>query len=151
IGSTTTVMLKKELFSIVGKFDPKLKAMQDYDLWIRLCQVTKVGIVQVPSVNYYISHKNNQISHNTNRYIESVFYIENKYNDLFSKLNNKYSAIKNNNNMLRISKKDIKNGQPKIAFKYAIKALKYKVNIQTILCIMASLIPYKIIVKLRSQ
>ncbi len=32
----STVMLKKELFSLVGKFDERLRCCEDYDFWLRV-------------------------------------------------------------------------------------------------------------------
>ena len=40
IGSTTTVMLRRQIFEKSGLFDEELPAIQDYDLWIRVCQLT---------------------------------------------------------------------------------------------------------------
>ena len=36
IGSTTTVLVKKDLIERVGLFDEQLPALQDYDMWFRL-------------------------------------------------------------------------------------------------------------------
>lgn len=151
IGSTTTVMIKKDLFSQCGKFDSKLQAMQDYDLWTRLCQVTKVGVVKEPCVNYYNYSVNNQISQHTERYIAAGQYIDKKYEGLYNQLSSKEHRTKKNRRLIGISKKGIRNGQPKLARKYALKALRYKITKQSIMCLFASFIPNKMIIhKLRS-
>lgn len=149
IGSTTTVMLKKNLINRCGNFDPDLKALQDYDLWVRVCQETKVGVVKEPCVEYYNYPGNNQISSYTERYIESIKYIEKKYEKLLSELTVKERNSRNNTFMLLLSKKGIKNNQPLIAVKYAFYALKYKVNVSTLLCFILAFIPYKYILKLK--
>lgn len=151
IGSTTTVMVKKELFESCGKFDSNLKALQDYDLWIRLCQKTKVGVVKEPCVEYYNYPNSNQISKNTGKYIEAVEYIEQKYKSLISNLSDKERAERNNVFMLLLSKKGIKNRQPKLAREYALKALKHKTNKQALMCLIASAIPYNKIMIIRDK
>ncbi|WP_079474804.1 glycosyltransferase family 2 protein [Marinococcus halophilus] len=61
IGSTSFVLLKKEVFSEVGKFNEKLKSAQDYELWLRVAKKYKVDKVDLPLVNYYI-HDGERIS-----------------------------------------------------------------------------------------
>ena len=48
------VMIDKELFQKVGGFDPKLRATQDYDLWLRLLKITSFEYVDETLVNYRI-------------------------------------------------------------------------------------------------
>jgi glycosyltransferase involved in cell wall biosynthesis len=43
IGTTSSVAIRDELFWRVGGFDPGMPALQDYDLWIRLAPLTRVG------------------------------------------------------------------------------------------------------------
>lgn len=150
IGSTTTVMVKKDLFEQCGIFDPELKALQDYDLWIRLCQKTKVGVVKEPCVEYYNYKSNNQISQYTERYIEAVRYIDSKYENLLSVLSAKERGARNNVFMLLISKKGMRNGQMKIAIKYALKALEFRITKQAVVCLIASFVPYRVLRKLKS-
>src|SRR5690606_7415178 len=42
IGTTSSVAIKKDVFFEAGRFDEKFPAMQDYDLWIRTCQLAPV-------------------------------------------------------------------------------------------------------------
>src|SRR5690554_5076218 len=42
IGTTSCVGIKKEIFFQAGGFDESLPAMQDYDLWVRICQLVPV-------------------------------------------------------------------------------------------------------------
>src|SRR5699024_1932047 len=62
IGSTSTPLIKKNIFFDVGGFDNKFPARQDYDLWIRICQVAIVDYIDEPLVNYYNYAHSNQIS-----------------------------------------------------------------------------------------
>jgi glycosyltransferase involved in cell wall biosynthesis len=43
--SPSTVMLRRDLFDRVGGFDERLRACEDYDLWLRICRNTPVWLV----------------------------------------------------------------------------------------------------------
>jgi len=145
IGSTTTVMVKKELFDECGCFDENLRALQDYDLWIRLCQKTRVGVVREPCVEYLNDPAGEQISKYTDKYIEAISYIDNKYQELISQLSKKNLAIRKNVFILLIAKKGIRNGQRGLAIKYTFKAMKYKLNKDSVMCLAACVSPTKLI------
>jgi hypothetical protein len=42
VGPTSAVAMRAELFRRVHGFDPRLSALQDYDLWLRLCMAEPV-------------------------------------------------------------------------------------------------------------
>ena len=44
-GPTSTYLVRKDLLDAVGGFDPDLEARQDWDLWIRIAEKTKIGCV----------------------------------------------------------------------------------------------------------
>lgn len=144
IGSTTTVIVKKKLFDKAGYFDEELPALQDYDMWIRLCQITKVGVVKFPCVEYYNYTNSGQISQNTNKYIEAEKKIAKKYNTLIKELSKSDQKKRKSYFDMLISKKGMRNGQKTIALKYAIKAFKDNPSKSSIICLFASLIPYKL-------
>lgn len=57
------VLVKRERLLAVGGFDTNLKAAQDYDLWIRLCEkYGSVKNVQKPLQTIYINHDAERIS-----------------------------------------------------------------------------------------
>lgn len=149
IGSTTTVVVKKELFAKSGMFDVELQALQDYDLWIRLCQHTKVGVLKEPCVKYYHYPNSNQISRDTYKYINAVGYIEKKHSKLLHSLNIEERKERKNVFMLLLSKKGIKNGEKKLAFKYSVRALQHKINKQAIICLTLSILPFNDFMLLR--
>ncbi|GHB31495.1 glycosyltransferase family 2 protein [Mongoliitalea lutea] len=55
IGTTSSVAIKKEVFEQAGCFDESLPAMQDYDLWIRICKISKVRYDQGFHVFYTVN------------------------------------------------------------------------------------------------
>jgi len=144
IGSTTTVMVKKHLLEKVNMFDENLKAQQDYDLWIRLCQITKIGVVRTPCVDYYNYPSSNQISQQTEKYRIAVDYIEHKYQDLFFRL--KESDLKQRRviQKLVIAKKALRNSERSLALKSIVDAMKIKPTTEAVGCLFALFMPPKV-------
>ena len=149
IGSTTTVLIKKDIFNKVGMFDEDLPALQDYDMWFRACQVTKVGVVEEPCVEYYNYENNNQISSKTNKYIKASNKITNKYKEQLSVLTKKEKRRRDSYFYMLISKKGMRNKQMGIAINYAFKSFKTYPSKSTLICFIASFIPYKVSLKIR--
>ncbi len=151
IGTTSTVVLRAELLNSCGVFDNNLGAMQDYDLWTRICQKTMVGIVSDPMINYYNYPGNNQISQQTQKYEDAFTYLSEKYCDLYSKLGVNEKKIKKENVLLLLANKAKRNGSPKIARKYIVRALKNSVSFKSFIYFIISFFNYKIVLILRSK
>jgi len=49
-----TVMLRREVLSKVGGFDPKYRIAQDYDLWLRIAEHYPVDFTEEPLAKYRI-------------------------------------------------------------------------------------------------
>lgn len=64
IGTTSSVAIKKEVFVEAGGFDERFPAMQDYDLWVRVCQLVPIVGDRKYNVRYTLNQrsKNSQIS-----------------------------------------------------------------------------------------
>lgn len=150
MGTPSQVMVRKDILEQTGFFDLELSALQDYDLWIRCCLVTKVDFVPEPCINYYNSTKTNQVSANTENYIRSRLYIREKYRAEIAKFGkdfeDKVDVIVQN----RIAERCLRNGQNKKARCYALNAWKIKPSKVSVMLIVASLFPYSFIVKVRS-
>lgn len=126
IGSTSSVIVRKSIFVKSGMFDEQLKAMQDYELWIRICQFTKIGVVKEPCVDYYNDANSAQISSNTQKYIDAYDYIFDKHKELFhNMLNRGELRTRKTQSFLAISKRAMRNGQPALARDYAKRALRF--------------------------
>lgn len=151
IGTPSQVILKKEVLDKVGIFDLELGALQDYDLWIRCCQVTGIAFVSEPCINYYNSSSSNQVSANTEKYIQARRHIASKYKYLTEKypvdMQKQIDAIVE----MRISQRCLRNGQNKDSRRYAIKSLKIKFSKEALALCITSFLPYKIVVKIRSK
>lgn len=151
IGSTSTVLVERELFNRVGYFDEKLSACQDYDMWIRLCQVTKVGVVKEPCVEYFNYDSVKQISGNTQKYILAHKMMDEKYQEEINEFTKSEKAQRKCIWSMAVSKRGMRNGQKKIAIQYALKALSARPCKNSVVCLVASLLPYSICLRFRAK
>lgn len=151
IGSTTTVMIRRELFDKVGGFDEKLPALQDYDMWVRICQITKVGVVKQPCVEYYNYESGGQISHSTQKYVKAAALITEKYEELIRQLSNDEIKRRKCYFDMLLSKKGMRNGQLGIAIRYGVKAFFEKPGKASLICMIAAFVPYKVTMALQRK
>ncbi len=49
-----TAMIRREIFDVIGDFDPRLLQTQDFDFWIRLCLRYEIALIEEPLVGYRI-------------------------------------------------------------------------------------------------
>ena len=52
----SSVLLNKNLLDDVGLFDEKLEVCEDYDMWLRITQKYKVGLIDEKLINKYAGH-----------------------------------------------------------------------------------------------
>ncbi|HFF8524481.1 TPA: glycosyltransferase family 2 protein [Providencia rettgeri] len=145
IGSTSRVAIRKSYFNHVNGFDESLSCLQDYDLWIRLSQISDTYFDHNATVLYTIhSTKSNQkqISHNYDKYINASLYLLNKYNDELR--NQKLTSSFKSNLYLRISL-SASTSNSFVKYKFAILSFINKPNIKAMSLIV---IPRKILFKL---
>jgi glycosyltransferase involved in cell wall biosynthesis len=83
IGTTSTVMVLREAFEAVDGFDPRLPALQDYDLYIRLLRRFRTGWIDAPLTTYYDEHHNEKVSASRERFLTGVDLLRQKYKDDF--------------------------------------------------------------------
>lgn len=55
--SPSAVVIHRNVFDRIGKFDESLPACEDYDLWLRLCAVYRVIYISEPLVIKYGGHE----------------------------------------------------------------------------------------------
>lgn len=151
IGSTSTVMVRKDILLQAGMFDINLRALQDFDLWIRICQLCKVGFVSETMINYYNYSGAKQISALTDKYVEAFEYINNKYKNLIEALPIDKQTKKKNNELLSLSNLAMRNGHGKIARTFIKKAIKEKFNKKAIAYYFLSYLSYREVLKIRAR
>lgn len=85
--TTSCILVRREMFDKVGMFDENLRFWQEYELGIRMCQETKIGVVKKHLVLYrVIQNDKNRLTNKISGWEDAVTYIENKHNALLSKL-----------------------------------------------------------------
>ena len=150
MGTPSQVMVRKAVLDQTGLFDLNLEALQDYDLWIRCCMVTKVDFVPEPCINYYNSTSTDQVSSKTEKYIQSRLYIREKYRDEIAKFGKEFEQKVDIIVENRIAERCLRNGRNRDTRLHARKAWKIKPSKVSVMLIAASFFPYAFIVKVRS-
>lgn len=150
IGTTSTIMVRKDLLLQAGKFDVHLRALQDYDLWIRVCQLCKVGCVSEEMVRYYNYTGTKQVSALTDKYIESFAYINNKYKDKIEAITADRMREKKYNEYMLLGNKAMRNGDSKLARKFIKAALGEQCRKKGVVYYLLSFTNFKTVLKLRS-
>lgn len=84
IDTTSSVLVKKEVLERVQGFDASLPSCQDWDLYIRLAQVTKFDFVKESMVLFY-HHSGERITTNKKSVLKGHLSIFEKYKELARK------------------------------------------------------------------
>lgn len=85
--TTSSIMIRRNILFEVGLFDESLRCWQDYELVIRICQKTDIGVIKDYLLLYrVITSDKKRITNNFDIFEESVEIIENKHKDLIMKL-----------------------------------------------------------------
>lgn len=125
IGGTSSVAVKREVFFNAGKFDEQLPALQDYDLWIRICKITSVGLDPSYSVNYKMdSNFSGQVTGSIEKKSKAVSLILNKYGSEISDLGT--LATRKIKSKLYLSMcRSLRGRNKKMCFQYSLKSFIY--------------------------
>jgi glycosyltransferase involved in cell wall biosynthesis len=75
--ATSTVMSRRECFEKVGRFDPDLPPMEDFDMWLRISKFYKVYEVENITLAYYYQHSQ-QATCNPKKVYEGLVKLERK-------------------------------------------------------------------------
>jgi glycosyltransferase involved in cell wall biosynthesis len=82
IGITSSVAIRRDIFERAGRFDAMLPARQDYDLWLRVSQITTVDFDPEPTVEWSAhSDEGDQMSAQPELYERAVKQLLQKYHD----------------------------------------------------------------------
>ncbi|MFV0553806.1 MAG: glycosyltransferase family A protein [Mangrovibacterium sp.] len=126
IGSTSCAAVRKNVFNQVGGFDVEMPSMQDYDLWIRLCQVTKVGCDENIGLRYTIyDDVSKQMTGQYERHERTVLRFKEKYADVPTRLRRALLS-----NICFSCAKSIAKARNMRFLKYAMKSFVYKPNLR---------------------
>ena len=87
IGPTSAVAIRAPLFRLAGGFDQQLKALQDYDLWLRLCMAAPVLYDGAHNLRFSaVSASTRRISGDVRNYTIGFEYLRGKYRSEFDRL-----------------------------------------------------------------
>lgn len=134
VGSTSSVLLRKECVEKVGLFDESLPSLQDYDLWIRISRDFHFAFVSKPLVIYYIH--NNKISTNPEAFRQGL-------EIMMSKLGNSSSTLRKNYwyRFIRLGVLYCLNGETKKGRKAYYKAIRlYPLHVKPYLILCLTLL-----------
>lgn len=54
--SPSSIVIHRSIFDEIGHFDESLPACEDYDLWLRICSIHQVALVEEPCIVKYGGH-----------------------------------------------------------------------------------------------
>ncbi len=81
IGTTSQVMIRKNVFDTVGYFDETLPARQDYEMWIRITKQFKAAGIPDLLYKYHKIKGGTQVSHNWKNCVRGYAIIHEKYKE----------------------------------------------------------------------
>lgn len=135
-------MAKHALLDACGLFDEEMPARQDYDMWVRLCQVTKVGVVKQSCVEYHNLAENNQISWDYRRFVAANTRLRKKYGALRAqRLGPAAERAVRAREALSVARKAFKAGHRDIVCVFARESLKIRFSAEAIVCLLAAYLP----------
>jgi len=149
IGTTSSVMVRKDIINLAGRFDLEMPALQDYDLWIRICQITKIGFVKKPLIKYYIHTNTNQITNNILKNQQAIELIDKKYDNLISKLSIKMQKKRFCQRYNAVGKRKLRSGETKEAREFFLRSFKSSPNSLSVKLYIASFFDFQMLVKLK--
>jgi len=80
IGTTSCILIAKSRFVSIDGFDEKLKALQDYDLYIRLINNGAIPVgINEPLLNYFVDDSQNCISQGFRNFLDAAKMLNEKY------------------------------------------------------------------------
>jgi glycosyltransferase involved in cell wall biosynthesis len=89
VGTSSTVLVRKECFNGVGLFDESVVWGLDYDMWIRIAKQFHFEYIEEPLVKYHVHA--NQISNNTDLKIRGMEALLKKYERFFAEDRKQFS------------------------------------------------------------
>ena len=151
IGSTSSVMIKREIFDNAGGFDIELPQLQDYDLWIRICQISNIGYVSESLIKYYVHNNVAQITSSVLKNQKAIEIIDAKYSDLISNLSKKQQGMRYCQRYNAMGKRKLKNGERKESRGYFVRSFKSYPNMLSVMLYIASFFNYSLLLKIKSR
>jgi len=126
LGPLSVLMVKKKKLEEIGLFDIEMPASQDYDIYVRLCQICEVDFVREPLLKYNCRTNIKRISGHLEKYEKAITLISEKYKNLILELDIKSKKQRESRIYHFLAVKAIQARNFNKVKKYYIKSLKIK-------------------------
>ncbi|MFG6661054.1 glycosyltransferase family 2 protein [Sulfitobacter sp. 915] len=150
IGTTSSVMVAAKAIVKVGPFDEALPQLQDYDLWIRVCQRYNVDYVSDVMVRYRLHENKKQISNSVANNLYAIQRIDDKYEELINKLPRYQRRWRFSLRYNSMGKRNLYVGNSRSARRLFIKGFVHFPNLESGKFFLASFLGYKASTSLRT-
>lgn len=139
VSPTSAVTVKRSIILEAGLFDESLRARQDYDMWLRICQNYQVDYILNPLVSIY-RDGHESISSNHKRHVEGTEAVLKKILNNASVKDELKPAIKSSH-YVYLSITCLRYHDYDGAKKYAMLSLQSKKSMKAFLCYCVSYFP----------
>lgn len=127
---TSEILVKRDLLLKVGCFDESIKFWQEYELTIRLFQITKIDYVNECLVKYRVYFSSSQkLSNKYDGWLESVNQVENKHANLYKSLPLFYRIIHKMRIFSEASVRIISSNNPNLIKRHILQVVLYKISV----------------------
>jgi glycosyltransferase involved in cell wall biosynthesis len=150
IGVTPSVVARKSVFNKAGGFDAKLKARQDYDLWLRISNISKIKCSDKVLFISYQRDNIERITSSIKNYIDSDQIILAKYASYLNEKPKRFQNLVKKRHLEFLAGQAIKAGDKKSAKKFYFNSLRIKFELKSLILYFLSFLPFKYIIKLKS-
>jgi glycosyltransferase involved in cell wall biosynthesis len=150
IGTTSSVMIRKAVFDDVGKFDTDMPQLQDYDLWIRVCQKYKIDFVPESLVKYYIHNDGSQVTSSLSKNQKAIEIIDEKYADLIEALSSGEQKKRFCQRYNAMGKRLLNSGDRSGSRRYFFRSFLAYPNLVSVKFYVASFFSYQFLIKVRN-
>jgi glycosyltransferase involved in cell wall biosynthesis len=131
IGTTSSVMLRKECFEVVGLFDEELVYGEDYDMWVRIARKFQFEYLSEPLAHYSLHDV--KLSIDYQKRLRAQERILKKHHAYFASDQRRLAQFHSNLGDLYYCNHDAARGR--VAFLKAIKTYPYEVRFYYSLCL----------------
>lgn len=132
--TTSTLVMRKDIIYEAGLFDENLRYWQEYDLEIRLSQITKFGVVRENLVLYRIIKKDKgRLTNNLDGWQETVNYIDEKYENILKDIPKEIRKKRKKMIVLDGARRADNMCDRKMKRKYLVKLLKIEPSIKNLI------------------
>ena len=147
VGITSSVAVKRDLFLQVGGFDVEIPVREDYELWLRLSQLTAIAFDPEATVKWTVhSQPRKQTSSKPEVYERAVKKILQKYQSDIDALPFKQARLAYASHYTLIADKYLLTGSPR-KYWYVLRSLLQYPSVAA----LARLLPYSLYLRLRKN